>query len=140
MINEKRSGWPSGIKKTKTREYVLRVLDDAPSPLCATKIYAKIEKDRSSISLSTVYRILELLVKKDLAVKTTIMNDDKALYELNRDQHKHYALCLKCRKLVALKNCPMEQFIPKIEDNGFQVMGHKVEIYGYCHECVLRND
>ena len=85
--------------------------------------------------LSTVYRILETFLKNDIIIKTTIMNSDMAVYELNRYQHKHYAVCVNCRKVITMDNCPMESFIPKLEDNDFFVMGHNLEIFGLCKNC-----
>ncbi len=63
------------------------------------------------------------------------MNSEMAVYELNRFEHKHYAVCMSCRKIIAMDNCPMETFIPKLEDENFHVMGHNLEIFGYCKDC-----
>nr|WP_042339928.1 transcriptional repressor [Desulfosporosinus youngiae] len=123
------------MKKTKPRESVLSVLEQADKPLSAMEIYSEIEKDGESAWRSTVYRILELFVKKGLVVKIAMMSNDMALYELNRFQHKHYAVCLCCHKILSMDNCPVEKFMPKIKDDDFRVMGHNLEIYGYCGEC-----
>jgi Fur family ferric uptake transcriptional regulator len=127
--------WLTGIKKTKQRQSVLSVLERSPIPLSATSIRSQAQKDGESIWLSTVYRILELFVKKGIIVKISILNNDFALYEINRFEHKHYAICLSCRKVVQMDNCPMEKFVPQLKDSDFHVTGHKVEIYGYCKEC-----
>lgn len=134
-MNESQSHWPSGLKKTKPRELVLSILKTADKPLSASDIYANIVEMHFTISLSTIYRILELLAKKNIVIKTTIMDNSISVYELNHYQHKHYAVCMNCHKVLAMNNCPMERFIPNLEDNDFHVMGHKVEVYGYCKEC-----
>ncbi len=132
---EEKTAWPDGIKKTKPRERVLSVLEGADRPLSAMDICAQTEKDGSPVWLSTIYRILELFEQKALVIKTTVLNNDLAVYELNRHQHKHYAVCMGCHKIVALQNCPMERFTPEIADRDFHVLGHKVELFGYCREC-----
>lgn len=124
-----------GLKKTKPRDSVLFVLEHAKKPLSAMEICSEIEKKGDTAWLSTVYRILDLFVKKGVAVKMTIMNTEMAVYELNRFQHKHYAICLGCHKILSMENCPMEKFTPKIKDTNFQVTGHNLEVYGYCSEC-----
>ncbi|MPN57397.1 hypothetical protein SDC9_205091 [bioreactor metagenome] len=58
-----------------------------------------------------------------------------AIYQLNRNQHKHYAICLSCHKVIEMDNCPMETFTPQLADQDFRVLGHKVEMYGYCKDC-----
>jgi Fur family ferric uptake transcriptional regulator len=126
-----------GIKKTKQRESVAAVLQNAERPLSAMGICAAIGKldGNASAWLSTVYRVLELFVKKEFVIKTSLANSDVALYELNRFQHKHYAVCVSCHKIIALDNCPMEHFDPRLEGGTFHVIGHKLEVFGLCGVC-----
>jgi Fur family ferric uptake transcriptional regulator len=131
--------WPAGIKKTKQREAVLNVLEQAETPLSALDIYAQLEKAAPPVWLSTVYRILELFTERGIAVKTTVLDGDMAFYELSRHEHQHYAVCVDCRKIVAINNCPMAEFKPKLSDDEFHVLGHRVEMYGYCRDCDKRN-
>ena len=137
-MKEAHEDWFSSLKKTKSRQSVLSVLEQADKPLSAIEICSRMDKNGGSAWISTVYRILELFVKKGVALKVTMMNNETSLYELNRFEHKHYAVCLGCRKIVSMDNCPMERFIPKIKDEDFRVLGHNLEIYGYCKECSVR--
>lgn len=129
------SAWPAGIKKTKQRKSVYSILEKASLPISAPEIYNQVQNEDSSIWLSTVYRILEYFVSEGLAVKTTVMDSSMAYYELSCNKHRHYAVCLSCRKVVELVNCPMEKFEPQIAESDFRVLGHKVEMYGYCKDC-----
>ncbi|MPN45848.1 hypothetical protein SDC9_193423 [bioreactor metagenome] len=63
------------------------------------------------------------------------MNQEMAVYEINHPKHKHYAVCINCHKIIKMDNCPMENFTPELEENGFRVVGHNLEIYGYCKDC-----
>ncbi|MEW9124954.1 MAG: transcriptional repressor, partial [Thermotaleaceae bacterium] len=85
--------------------------------------------------LSTVYRILDIFVKKGVVIRTNIMNSEMSVYELNRFKHKHYAVCMSCKKIIEMDNCPMEGFIPKLEDKNFHIMGHNLEVFGFCNDC-----
>jgi len=113
----------------------MSVLEGSEKPMSASEICSEIEKSGEGAWLSTVYRILELFVEKGVALKTSVMSSDMALYELNRFKHKHYAVCMNCRKIVAMENCPMDEFTPKLEDEGFRVVGHNLEVYGICKDC-----
>lgn len=131
--------WPVGIKKTKQREGVLNILENTSSPLTANDLYNQLNSSTSPIWLSTVYRTLELFVEKGLVIKTSVLEGDMAYYELSRHGHRHYAVCVDCRKIVAINNCPMTEFKPKLSDEEFRVLGHHVEMYGYCRDCDKRN-
>ena len=134
-MKEPLNNWPKDMKKTKQRECVLSVLENSERPLSATDIFSEMEKNDDSVWLSTVYRALEIFVKKGVVVKTNVMNSDMAVFELNRFEHKHYAVCINCHKIIAMDNCPMEKFIPELDEKDFSVVGHNFEIYGYCKDC-----
>lgn len=121
----------ANLKQTKQRIAVLEVLNASNKPLTAQEIY----DSTNDISLATVYRILEQLCKKAIVIKNAIMDSQTASYELDRHEHKHYAVCLGCKGIVVMDDCPLENFHPEVTDNGFKVTGHKIEVYGYCKDC-----
>lgn len=129
--------WPSGIKRTRQREDVFRVLTQAEEPLTAMEIYRRVLADTrdSTYAISTIYRSLAAFVEKDLIEKTTLMGEDMAVYEWKRENHKHYAICLACRRKIPIKECPMEHVPIHTDLEEFTVTGHKLELYGYCREC-----
>jgi Fur family ferric uptake transcriptional regulator len=137
-LNKKKCSivWPEGIKKTKQRKCVLSVLEDAELPVTALDIFNQLE--RCGVSLSTVYRILETFIEKGLVTQTAVMAGGMALYELKRHEHRHYAFCMECHKMIVIDNCPMEVFTPELRESNFHVLGHKLEIYGYCDECYTK--
>lgn len=123
------------IKQTKPRRQVLAVLEMAEQPLSAVEIQSRAEKAGDKVWLSTIYRVLDLFVERDIAIKSTLLDQDMAVYGLNRYDHKHYAVCVGCHKIIAMGNCPMADFDPMLKDSQFRVIGHKIEIYGYCNDC-----
>lgn len=140
MIEESektRIEWPEGIKKTRQREAVFRILTQAQEPMSAHEIYRQIEKLETgdNYAISTVYRALAVFEEKDLVIKSTLMGDDTAVYAWKKETHKHYAICLKCHKLVPLSSCPFEHADMNTKDEDFQITGHKIELYGYCRQC-----
>jgi Fur family ferric uptake transcriptional regulator len=128
-------GWPQGLKKTKPRALVMAALEEAERPMSATEILSAIEKAGESAWISTVYRVLELFTQKDVVSRLAMRGSDMAVYELNRIHHRHYAVCVRCRKVIPMLNCPMDAFLPNLDDHDFHVLGHNLEIYGYCREC-----
>lgn len=129
--------YPQGIKWTKQRKDVYQILADAKEPLSAQQIYNKIAKQDvdGSYAPSTIYRILSAFEEKHLIRKTTWMDDAIVVYELNRGEHTHYAVCLTCHKRVPLQSCPFAHIhLPETGDD-FQITEHKLELYGYCKEC-----
>ncbi|MCL1964432.1 MAG: transcriptional repressor [Firmicutes bacterium] len=127
--------WPEGVKKTRMRQLVLSVLMRAEKPLGAMEVSSILEQTGESAWLSTVYRTLEFFAQKGMLVKTSVADSDVALYEMNRDEHHHYAVCLTCRRILPLTECPLEHISLTVNEPGFRVTGHHLEVSGYCKEC-----
>lgn len=125
-----------GLKNTKHRADVLKALELSSQPVSAEQIYLSLQEKNGDISLSTVYRILELLVSKEIVLKMNSLEGDRALFELNRMVHRHYLVCLGCHKMLPIDDCPLDEYEKQLPcKNGFYATGHSLEIYGYCSDC-----
>ena len=129
--------YPSGIKWTKQRKNVYKVLWETAEPLNALQIYNRVINlgDSGEYAVSTIYRILSAFEEKGLVEKTSWMGDGTVVYSLNRGGHTHYAVCLGCRQRIPLQNCPFASIHLEKEIGDFTVTGHKLELYGYCKNC-----
>lgn len=138
-VNVDKLQYPSGIKWTRQRRSVYRVLWEAGEPLNAVQIYdlASHEQVGEGYALSTIYRILAAFEEKGLVEKTAWMEDGTVVYTLNRGEHTHYAVCLGCRKRIPLQKCPFAHVRLEGEAGDFTITGHKLELYGYCGECKI---
>ena len=126
-----------GMKSTRHRNAILLFLEQSEQPITAEELYISLREKTASINLSTVYRTLDIFVSKNLVLKST-MDDGKARYELNHHEHKHHLFCVGCHKVISIEDCPMgelQEILKKKID--FDVTGHKLEIYGYCHNCKM---
>lgn len=126
----------SGLKNTKHRTTILELLKDVKQPITAEQIYCELKEKNISINLSTVYRTLETLSDKDLILKHSVTNENKAVFEYNNRVHKHYLVCMGCKKILSIENCPLHDYEKTLEQKtDFIITGHKLDIYGYCPEC-----
>lgn len=129
--------YPQGLKWTKQRKSVYKVLREASEPLNAIRIYNLVARDINGeeCAVSTVYRILAAFEEKGLVEKTAWMEDGTVVYTLNRGIHTHYAVCLECHRRIPLQSCPFAHMHLSPAAGDFTITGHKLELYGYCREC-----
>ena len=129
--------YPKGLKWTKQRKAVYRVLWDTQEPLTAIKIYNVVEQQAAGeeYAMSTIYRILAAFEEQGLVEKEVAMEDGTIYYSLSRGGHTHYAVCLECHKRIPLQNCPFAHLHLEQETEDFIITNHKLEIYGYCKNC-----
>ena len=131
-----------GLRTSKNRDEVIALLQKQSAPMAVEDIYENIRKTNSKISLSTVYRIIEKLVNLNIAHKVTTFDDNKALYEIVKDSHTHhhYMICVKCKKMIPIDDCPVKELEKEIENKtGFNITGHKFELYGECENCAHKD-
>jgi len=125
---------PKGYRHTKQRKAILEILEKAEFPIHAEDIYLQLKEKGIDISLSTIYRNLEMLMKEGLVIKSYMLDEDKARYAL--PDKKNYLVCEKCGKIVIIDNCPFDKFKEElVEVHGFDITGHSVEVYGICPDC-----
>ncbi len=126
--------WKSGLKKTRQRDCIFNILQNAKNPMTAIEIHSEAQKSSVNMWLSTIYRILDLFTGKGLVEKNFLVGDDIATYVLCSDMHSHFAVCVSCRKRFPMEYCP----VGHVEPSGdFYVTGHKLEMVGYCKDCYI---
>lgn len=124
------------LKNTKQRTAILNILEKNNQPVSAEDIYSSLKSQKLSVSLSTVYRTLETMAEKKLVTKLNMQDNSKALFEINHEIHKHYLICIGCKKIISIMSCPLENYEEKLgKETGFLIEGHRLDIYGYCPEC-----
>lgn len=126
----------SGLKKTKHRIAILDILGHSNQPMTVEQVFSELGNKDILINLSTVYRILNSFVSKDLVTKLNLSGDNRALFEYNHMVHRHYLVCLGCKKILAIEHCPLKTYEESLEkEMNYTITGHKLDIYGYCPEC-----
>lgn len=126
----------SGLKLTKSRKAILDILIKSDQPMAAEQIFLILKEEKIDTNLSTVYRTLYSLENIEMVTKISIMDDDRKLFEYNMMDHRHYLICIGCKKIITIKNCPLGSYEKELESKtNFAILGHKLYLYGYCSEC-----
>lgn len=101
-------------------------------------------KDKN-ISLATLYRHLDALVKEGKVRKYIYDNNKEACFQyIDETCSKHFHLiCNRCHKLIHLECDEVEKLLVHISsEHSFKVDESKIIIYGLCKQCQeeLNND
>lgn len=129
MINELFKKY--NIKSTKQRQIVLKLIQELKDEASSINI---LNSCSSNVDKSTVYRILDLFVNKNIIVKE--LNYNNETYYRIREEHGHYFTCIKCHKREKLNDCPIENIENELENKkGYTILNHTVEINGICKKC-----
>lgn len=130
----------SGQRYTEQRAAVFRFISETKSHPTAEEVFLEVRSAVPGISLATVYKSLETLVGCGLANKLTY-GDGSARYDGRTDPH-HHLRCLACGKVRDVTgHFPTEALGGLTESvGGFHLTGYRLELVGYCRECVPMSD
>ena len=117
----------NNLKITKQRIDVLKSIIKLEDTATITNIIYNCNIDKS-----TIYRILNVLVKHNIIIKDVNYNNDD--YYMLKNNHKHYIKCVKCNKMKLLDKCPFDSI--KVSD--YEIINHSLKIEGICKECKER--
>ena len=120
---------------TKPREHVAAVLKREKRYLSAAEIHAILRKARTDVSLSTVYRTLDLLAGKGEA-SSRVDERGETTYVVCEPTHHHHAVCTKCGKVQDVSCEAIESVASALRaHHGFKLSDHEMQFFGLCAAC-----
>lgn len=123
-----------GISVTPQRLAILANLQRRHDHPSAEEIYQEVRRQLPAISFNTVYKTLEVLCQKGLALKVNPLHET-ARYDGEMDRHAHL-VCRRCRTIADLH--PQAEIIPALdaaEIQGFRVEHLVLTLWGLCRRC-----
>ena len=124
------------LKVTSQRLEVMHCLGNGRSYLCADEVWNRIKPRLGSISLPTVYRILDELA--EARVITRIFRSDRKQYYFlcANQEHHHHFVCESCRCVEDVELCCLDGKAQEIvRRSGGCVTSHILQINGLCAVC-----
>lgn len=125
-----------GCKITPQRRAVIQSLLKFEKFPTAQEVYNDIRLVNPDVGLDTVYRNLHLLTGMGVVNQINLPGRDGKVFELTLDGHHHHLICLSCGEANCLNYCPVdEKDLQEAAGAKFRVVGHSLELYGYCKKC-----
>ncbi len=124
-------------RSTEQRQIIQSILQQADGHLDADKIYQQARQRSPRISLSTVYRNLQLF--KEMGLVEEHQFGSRRYYEPTPQAKHHHLVCLGCGRVFAF-TCPSTERLKSMlsKEEGFKVTDANVHLAGYCPECQQR--
>ena len=124
------------LKYTPEREEIIEAIVKLQKHFDAEDIYQQLRKQKSDVSLATVYRTIPLLVDSGLIMETLHCRE-KVLYEkIYNKRHHDHMVCINCGKIIEFYNEDVEKLQDEIcRKYQFVPTEHRLGIKGYCLKC-----
>ena len=113
---------------------MIDLIDGKEEGFSAEEICAEL----SSVGRATVYRTIKLMLETGLVCKVTLP-DGAPMYSLSRVEHHHHTLCVRCGTVGEFRDATAERMMRTIGDDiSGEIVGHRMEFYIVCKDCVER--
>ena len=118
-----------GLRLTKQREQVFRIVLEAEDHLSAEDLHRKVREENRSIGFATVYRTLRVLVDCGL-IEVRQFGDGVQRYESALDGHHDHMICVSCGEVFEFEDEEIQRLqIKAAQARGFEIVSHRLDIY-----------
>jgi Fe2+ or Zn2+ uptake regulation protein len=123
-----------GIAVTPQRLAVMGILEGRRDHPSAEHIFLEVRRQHPAISFNTVYKTLEVLCQKGMAIKVNPLHE-VARYDGKTTPHAHL-VCRQCHRIVdlELESDALPALAPE-ERHGFEVENACLTFWGRCPQC-----
>lgn len=124
------------LKITGQRKLILDAFLNNESHISAEELYDQLKRDNPGIGLATIYRALKLFADCGLANEQHFSDGVTRYEHLFGHEHHDHLICLNCGKYIEVVEPAIEELQAKLaQKNNFQVLRHRMELYGICQDC-----
>ena len=118
-----------GMRMTDQRRVIARVIEAAHDHPDVEELYRRASGIDERISLSTVYRTVNLFEEAGLVTKHDF-KDGRARFELIPDEHHDHLIDIRSGKVIEFRNEEIEAIQELIAKRlGYKLVDHRLELY-----------
>lgn len=123
-----------GLPLTIQRRAIFEALEGRRDHPTADQVYESVRERIPGLSRTTVYRVLETLVRVGAARK--VDHPGAAARFDPRVDHHHHLVCVACERVVDLELASEKRItVPASRKGGFRVFDYSIHFTGLCPEC-----
>lgn len=124
-----------GYRLTPQRYMILNVIQKATEHLSIEQIVERVQEQNPYVSLSTVYRTLDLLKSLDL-IRENHLPGEPPRYETADGQPHHHLVCRKCRSTIHLDEALLGNLHEQLQQQyHYHHLVLDLVAAGYCKAC-----
>ena len=124
----------AGIRITGQRKLIIEVLQKSKDHPDVEELFKRANAINSKVSIATVYRTVRLL--QDTGILSRLeFNDGKSRFEDAVRKHHDHLIDIDSGEVIEFVDNEIEKIQNKIAERlGFDLVGHKLELYGKRNE------
>ncbi len=129
-----------GLPVTAQREQVAEAVLKSRGHLSVEDIEQRLREQGLHIGKATVYRTLDILARSGMITERDFGEGFRRYERVPGHPHHEHLICTRCGKVIEFTNDRLERLKALVaEEYGFEHHHHRLDIYGLCRECQLKD-
>ena len=130
----------AGFRLTNQRALLLDIIRKGEGHPDAYDIYRQAKEKLPRISLSTVYRSVQMFKRLGL-IEELRLDEGHHHYEVKTSSDHHHLVCIGCGRVIEFE-CPLTQKMKEDvgSEKGFEVTGVETLMTGFCSKCRTKRE
>lgn len=121
---------------TQPRRTISKVFLQMDGHFEAQDILEEVRKVDGLISMTTVYRTLDLLVECGLVAESNFADKSKKFEVTFGKKHHDHLVCNKCQKIEEFHHPVIESLQNSVaQSRNFAIASHRLVLFGVCRDC-----
>lgn len=126
----------SGYRLTGPRAALAEVIEHRRGHFTAAELLADARASGLRVGRATIFRALELFAELGVLERVDLPNGEHAYVACAPEEHHHHVLCARCGRSVAVADHGLQSVMADIgRRTGFEIDGHRLELFGTCPRC-----
>ncbi len=123
-----------GLKSTQQREIIVESFLHSKGHVSIDDLLAKVRRRNPKVGYATVYRTLKLLTDSGIAAARQFGDGQTRFEVVAGHAHHDHLICVDCGLILEFENDAIEELQDEVARKlgGFQLVRHKLELYGLC--------
>jgi Fur family transcriptional regulator, peroxide stress response regulator len=124
-----------GLPLTVQRRRIFEALADRTDHPTPNQVYAAVKDTLPGVSRTTVYRVLDTLVRVGVLAKASGPGASSRVEP--RTSRHHHLVCSRCERLFDVDDEAVEHRVrpPDVRRRGFAIHGYSIYFTGLCAAC-----
>ncbi len=119
-----------GVRLTDQRKLIAKVMSESKDHPNVDKLYNKVNKLDTKISIATVYRTVKLFEEAGIVSKHDFKGN-KSRYEQTTKEHHDHLIDINTGEITEFVNEDIEKLQKKVAEKlGYKLEDHRLELYG----------
>jgi Fur family peroxide stress response transcriptional regulator len=123
-----------GYRATPQRLALLKIVAASKGHPSARQMHEQMIRKFPTTTLATVYKTLTLLKETGEILELEFSGAENR-YDGNKPYPHPHLVCIKCHRITDPKIDLSHLPVQLAQTPGYEIVGHRFDIYGYCPQC-----